>query len=225
MQARAAQERLGDGLVLPSPQRLLALLLVVIGHGLLIYLLATYGHSAPTEANDQFRSVRIYLTPIVEAEQEAPPKTDVTALTLRPKYPSKDSPAITLLVPQPVPSVNSAPPDWAREAHEAAQRMTQSTAPRRGFGKPPVDAVVTDKPPVGIFERESQHHAGDIEMIAPGVERRWYSENCFQEFGHLPELFPAPGLRTNPVRCMTGRRKADGALFEHLKPGYLKQKK
>jgi hypothetical protein len=213
----------GDHLSLLNPQRLLVLLLVVLGHGLLIYLLTLHSNASRTESTDEFRSVAIYLAPIVELEQGAPRKNSVVEATPTNRQKHKESTAIALPVPQAVPSADIAQPDWAMEAEEAAQRIANSVAPRRGFGKPSEDNVATDKPPVGIFERGSPHRAGDIEMIGPGIERRWLNENCFQEFGHLPELFPAPGLRVNTVRCLVGRA-ADGTLFEHLKPGYLKQK-
>jgi hypothetical protein len=221
----AAQSLFGDRLFFRNPQRLLALLLVVLGHSVLIYLIAMHGHSARTVVVDEVPSIPIYLTPLMEVEQEAPRKADVADHTTSKKPLRKESISITLPVKQPTQIAEISRQDWASEAQEAARRMANSVAPRRGFGKPPEEDVVIDKPPVGIFERGSAHRAGDIEMIGPGIERRWYSDRCFQEYGHLPDLFPAPGLRINPVRCTRGPRNADGTLFEHLTPEYLKQKK
>jgi hypothetical protein len=208
-----------------KPQRLLALLLVVFGHAVLIYLIASQSHALRPETVDEFTSVPIYLTPTVQPEREAPRKADVADQLRRKTLLRKESTAIALPVPESIPIADAALPDWSHEAEEAARRMANPVVQRRGFGKPPEDDVVADKPPVGVFERGPSRRMGDIEMIGPGIERRWYSANCFQEFGHLPDLFPAPGLRVNPVRCLVGPRDADGTLFEHLKPEYLKQQR
>jgi hypothetical protein len=131
------QPLFGDHLSLLNPQRLLVLLLVVLGHGLLIYLLTLHSGASRTESTDEFRSVALYLAPVVELKQEAPRKISVVKATSPNKPPRKENSAITLPVPQPAPSADMAQPDWAMEAEEAARRMANSVSPRKRFGKPP----------------------------------------------------------------------------------------
>jgi hypothetical protein len=80
-----------------------------------------------------------------------------------------------------------------------------------------------EKEPPSVFAKPA-HRAGEIQVLVPGIERRWLSERCYMEFGHPPELFAGRGPRVNPVRCNVGPDEVRGDLFDHLKPDYLKQR-
>ena len=111
-----------------------------------------------------------------------------------------------------------------REGSEVVRDRAQSGARFRQFGKAPADAAPEDKAPEGVFDRGPPHRAGDIEQVAPGIERRWLNPYCYREFGRRPELFTASPFRGNPVRCNLPA-EGDTDLFDHLKPKYLQPPK
>jgi hypothetical protein len=175
---------------------------------------------------DEFRSQPIYLMPLIE---EPPPvrRAEVPAPTIRPQPVLPESTAITLTEPQQVPAVENTPAprvDWAKEATTAIRNMAQSGSGPVAFGERPKDEAPAAKGPRGLFEKQSPREAGYTEELGPGITRRWLSEKCYMEFGHPPELFPGPGPKFIPVRCIVGSSEADGDLFDHLKPEYLKRK-
>ena len=197
---------------------------IFIGHAVLIYVL-TRTPSLERETADQFSSRPIYLTPFI-VEPVAARRSRV--LTPRREVRPTATESTALTIAEPVPSSETADTpspqvDWAQEATAAAREVTRPKSGPRQFGDRPEE----EPPPQGKYDRPllkpPAHRAGDIEMLGPGIERRWVSENCYMEFGHpLPELFPAPGPKVNPVRCRLG--SVDGHIFDHLKPEYLKQK-
>jgi hypothetical protein len=208
-----------------GPSRPFLLAGILVAHALLIYWMAMSRISLRPERSAEFRSQPIFLMPLIE---EPPPLrraiTPAPAPANRSQVVPTESTAITLVEPVPVAPAGNPPDfpiDWNLEAAKAIQKMEQSDSNAVLFGDLP-QAEQTTKAPHGVFEKRNPREAGYIEELAPGITRRWISEKCYQEFGHLPPLFAGQGPAVNPVRCiMEGDPYGD--LFDHLKPEYLKK--
>ncbi len=199
---------------------------ILAGHAVLIFVMATSRTPQRLESVAEVHSLPIYLTPLIE---EPPPIRRKVAPAPIIKAPSiaAESTAITTTEPQQVSAVDSPPMpqvDWGKEATKAIRNMAQSESGPATSADRPQDEAPSVKGPRGIFEKRSPREAGYIEELAPGITRRWLSEKCYQEFGHLPPLFADQRPAANPVRCIIGSSEPDGDLFDHLKPEYLKRK-
>lgn len=194
---------------------------------MLIYVMATSTTAVRLEIENGFHSLPIHLIPLIE-ERTPIRIAKAPAPNNKAESYSTESESIAIAEPQQVPAAEGTQPskiDWAKEAETAIQELSQSKPGSPTFGARPKEEPTSDKKPLGVFERKPAHRAaGIIEELGPGLERRWLSEKCYIEFGHLPELIPGSGPRVNPVRCMMGSSSVDGDLFDHLKPGYLKRK-
>lgn len=197
---------------------------VVAGHVVLIYLMARTTELARDNA-DGFSSLQIHIWPL--SEEPATPRISRVAPARKVEPRSAESVAITITEPQQAPDTpgTSIPQvDWAQEAAAVIQDMTRPKSGPRQFGDRQKEEPPPDDRYIHPLVKPPAHRAGDIEILGPGIERRWLGERCYMEFGHpLLELFPAPGPKVNPVRCMMGS-SVDGHIFDHLKPEYLKQK-
>ncbi|MEO8316668.1 MAG: hypothetical protein ABI645_17955 [Pseudomonadota bacterium] len=181
--------------------------------------------SPKRESAEEFSSLPIYLTPII-VQPETPRTLRASESVRRAQRRSAETTAIT--VAEPLPDTDLAIPlprvDWAQEVVTTVEAVTRSKREPRKFGALQKKESLPDEESARPLIQPPAHRAGEIEVLGPGIERRWLSENCFMEFGHpLLELFPAPGPKVNPVRCRMGSA-VDGHIFDHLKPEYLKQK-
>ncbi len=208
-----------------SQSRTLVWVGIIAGHAVLIYLMATSRTPHRLDRVEEFHSQPIYLLPFIEEPPQVP-RADVPAPAIRPRPVVAESTAITIAEPQQVPAVENAQApqvDWANAATTAIQNMARNATVPETFGERKQEEAPAKGPP-GIFEKQSPREAGYTEELAPGITRRWLSEKCYMEFGHLPELFPTPGPKFIPVRCIVGSAEVEGKLFDHLKPDYLKKK-
>lgn len=128
-----------------------------------------------------------------------------------------------VLEPQQIQGPEITQPDWDVEAEKNKQHSGRSTSGQRTFGKAEHDGD-PDGPPNASLETTSPRRAGYIEVLGPGFERHWLSSRCYREFGGPPSLLAASGFKAHPITCLTGSGSVDGALFDHLKPEYLRQK-
>lgn len=208
--------------------RRLVFIWILAAHAVLIYMMAMSRVAFRPERAGEFRSQPIYLMPLIEEPppQEASPvrREAMPARVIRSQPVPAESTAITLTQPQQVPVAENtgSPIDWDVEAVKALQKMERTDSNMVLFGDLPEEEPVA-KAPHGVFEKRNPREAGYTEELAPGITRRWISDVCYQEFGHLPPLFAGQGPAVNPVRCIQPGEPY-GDLFDHLKPEYLKRK-
>jgi hypothetical protein len=181
---------------------------ILAGHAVLIYVMATSSTEARLDAENEFHSLPIYLIPLIEEPTPIPiAKMSASIVNAQSYLTVTENTSIAIAEPRQVPAAEGTQPpkiDWAREAGTAIQEMSESKSGSLTFRDRPKEESSSDKKPLGVFERKPAHRAaGIIEELGPGLERRWLSERCYIEFGHLPELIPGRGPRVNPVRCMT----------------------
>ena len=196
----------------------------VLSHALLIWVMATRTTDLEPESADEFSSSPIYLQPLI-VEPVAPRRSQAMTLVRKSQPRHAESAAITAEQPEQAPAPSDTPEpqvDWANEATTIARKLADPESGPVQFGNRHKEAPPTDDRYIHPLIKPPVRRAGLIEMVGPGIERRWLSERCYIEFGRLPELFPAPGPRVNPVRCMIGP-SIDGHIFDHLKPKYLQQ--
>ena len=214
--------------------RVLIASLVLLGHVLAMYLLiagvsARLDHRVP-----EFATIAIRLMPIPAQERSArtevlEPESSVPAPTVPAELPEivlvnddLSGAAITVPTPQTEPAPRQRI-DWALQAAQAARRWAEPDSGPMKFG-PAQPGDEPDDPPRNIFESNSPRKAGYIEMIAPGVERRWINSRCYREFGTQGVQLPGALPNINPVTCLIGAGPVRDDLFDHLKPEYLKDK-
>jgi hypothetical protein len=207
--------------------RTLIFVAILASHAVLVYVMATSSTGMRPDIDNGFHSQPIYLIPFIE-ELPPIPKEKLPAPTIETQSYSTGSASIEFVAPQEAPDslgTQSRTIDWTKEAEIAIQEMSQSKPGSQNFRDRPEEDPPSGKKPLGVFERKPTHRAaGVIEKLGPGLERRWLSERCYIEFGHLPDLVRGTAPRVNPVRCIMGSSSVDGDLFDHLKPGYLKRK-
>jgi hypothetical protein len=134
--------------------------------------------------------------------------------------PALESTPIATLAPGATQDVEGARVDWNGLADESVPQWDLSTSGHREFGAMPKEEASSQEAPVEFFRKS---RAGEIEMIGPGLERRWISDRCYMEFGHPPDLFFSLAPKANMAYCLAPRLPRDD-LFDHLKPEYLKPK-
>lgn len=197
------------------------MLAILLGHAGVIALLLRRAMVAPAPEREVLTVYPIHLMPMVEPQPtsprlENPARRRATTLPVTPTIVVPAAEPQQGLVVEPV-----QPPDWGEEGSRAAERIVRGNPAPRQFGEARQKPEPLAEPP-SVFTKPA-HVAGEIQVLGPGVERRWVSEHCYVEYGHPPPLFPGAGPRVNPVRCNVGSREARGDLFDHLKPKYLKQ--
>ncbi|MET0280263.1 MAG: hypothetical protein ABW278_03945 [Steroidobacteraceae bacterium] len=200
--------------------RPVVVVVILLGHAALIAMMVKRAGVTPDPQGDDVLTLPIHLMPMTP-----PAKAIQRGESVQPqRAPSQPVPASVVAPPAPDSNhdavVTAPPPDWLGEGRRVAEELSRPRAAPRAFGPAPPKPV--DIEPPSVFNKPA-HHAGEIQVIGQGIERRWLSEHCYMEFGHLPPLFPVPGPRVNPVRCNAGSDEVRGDLFEHLRPKYLKQ--
>ncbi len=209
----------------PDPPRLVFLAVILAAHAVAIYFMMRRVHVPRIASKEQIIAIPIFLAPIVESAHVEPrrvPKRPARILRPKPQEPAainppappQESNAAAPPVTTPVPGKGISLPDWTKEAKEAAQRYVRE--------HPPADDAAPTKPPTSIFDKESPHHAGDVDILAPGVERLWMNSQCYREFGHMPTRQAGGEMNAVPITCL-GPSEPRGDLFEDLKPDYLKK--
>jgi hypothetical protein len=215
-----------------DPARALAGIVILLGHAMLLCFISRQAPVQRDAEGDDFSTAPIYVMPIAGSRQETPPPPrradNATALPVQQEGSGDDgevleAAATTAPASQPVNEGESARLDLLNAPAEVARLLEQSR--HLGFAEPPEDDVLRQKEPPGVFERGPPHRAGDIEIFERGFERRWVSSSCYQEYGVPRDPLARTIPRVNPVHCLSGSRAVDMDLFDHLKPGYLKQKR
>ena len=210
----------------PDPLRLLFLAVILLAHAVAIYFLSSGTNAPGIVRGDEFPALPIYITPMLEPQQQESRSPRAKLAPMK----REESPASTAIVtPVPPPEGPVAPaadsrPDWESAATEAAERLARSEAEgdRKYMEETRRDGLPSDKAPPGVFDRDS-HHAGDVQVLGPGIERRWISARCYREFGLPPGLLADSRFNVLPITCL-GPQPPDSDLFDHLKPGYLERK-
>lgn len=231
MGTSAARTGAGPRVCTRDPLRAATLVVILLGHAVLIFFMAQHTAIPRILAEDEFPSLPIHLMQIVEPEEQAPTRRSLQESGLAAPLPLHGDPVDEIGILESaefstpvVPSVAEVPGvriDWTGAVAEADQRIAQSR--RKGFGAAPQDPRLSGKKPLGVFERGPPHRAGDIELFEDGIERRWVNSRCYRDFGGPPDPLPRRNPGINLLHCLMGSREADGDLFDHLKPGYLKQ--
>jgi hypothetical protein len=233
MRTGAARAGAGPRVRAPDPVRAMIVAVIVLGHGALMFFMAQHVSVRQFPAGQKFSALPIHLIQIGEPDQVQPGRSrqesspvetssaqqsnpgDVNNLTESTEISSSGRESL-----EEVPGVRM---DWTGAAAEADQRISQSR--RKGFGEGSQDNQTSGRKTLGVFERGPPHRAGDIEMFEDGVERRWVNSRCYRDFGGPPDPLARRSPRVNLLNCLMGPREVEGDLFDHLKPGYLQQKK
>jgi hypothetical protein len=214
--------------------RVLILSLVLLGHTAAIYVLMA---GVPTRADDRvaaFPTIAIRLLPMPAPGPGTRPEVFETASSVPRATDPADLPEVILVNGDLAGTALSLPPpetepgpreriDWASQAAQAARQWAEPDSGPMQFG-PAIPGDEPKDPPRNIFESNSPRRAGYIEMIEPGVERRWISSRCYREFGAKGVQFPGALPTINPVTCLIGSGPVRDDLFDHLKPEYLKDR-
>jgi hypothetical protein len=218
-----------------EPPRLLFMAAILFGHGLIVYLLLDRtGMLRVAVASDELWS-RVYIAPIPDRRPPSPLSSALDnpagADTRQPTIKAPvfvPSPLVEKVPPttssDPVASDTAPPIDWAREAEDGARRSVQLGASGRLFSDSTRDETRTRREPEEVPKADPGRRAGVIEMVGPGIERRWISQKCYWEFGQPPPLFAGPGPKTNQVHCMVGSAEPNSHLFDEIRPRYLRKK-
>jgi hypothetical protein len=219
--------------VTPAQPRVAFVVAILVGHGLMIYLLLDRSGILRRETPDAELWSRVFISSIPTRAAQADSHKLTSATSAKQKPEIDNVPVDTAPLAQEVatpaqielPSSSSAPSiDWTHEATVAARRSVEQGSKGRDFGDSTRDDSVLRKK---IQEAPHVNHgrrAGVIEMVGPGVERRWVSERCYWEFGSPPPLFSGPGPTLNPLHCMIGPSDPNSHLFDEIKPRYLQDK-
>lgn len=216
-----------------EPPRFAFVAAILVGHGLLIYLLLDRSGIFRRETQDAELWNRVYIASIPSLTERAKSQEMATAASAT-RRPERDTAPIDLEplareevspVPDGLPPSDSAPSiDWKQEATGAARRSVELGTKAREFSDLTRDDSVLRKKIEEAPKVSRGHRAGDIEMVGPGIERRWVSEKCYWEFGTPPPLFAGQGPMTNPLHCMIGSVEPNSHLFDEIKPKYLREK-
>jgi hypothetical protein len=217
-----------------EPPRLLFMVAILLGHGLIVYLLLDRTGMLRAAATGEELWSRVYISPLSDRRAPSPPSTvpdnPAKADTRRSSrevkafVPGPIVEQVPLITPkEPAPSDTSPSIDWSREAEDAARRAVLLGANDRDFSDSTKDETRPRRKIEEAPKTERGHRAGDIEMVGPGIERRWVSENCFWEFGRPPPLFAGPLPRIHQVQCKLGPADPNSHLFDEIKPRYLKK--
>lgn len=212
--------------------RVFILSLVLLGHGAAIYVLMA---GVPTRSDNRvpsFPTIAIRLMPMPAPGPGTRPEVFDTASRAPRAIDPADLPEVVLVNDDlagtaiSLPSLETEPGpreriDWASQAAQTARRWSEPDSGPMKFGPANPGDEPTD-PSRNIFESNSPRKAGYIEMIEPGVERRWINSRCYREFGRKGVQLPGALPNINPVTCLIGSGPVRDDLFDHLKPEYLK---
>jgi hypothetical protein len=204
----------------------------VLGHAVLILYLAGRGTVSRGVPQAEISVLPILLMPITLPERE-PAQAPRLAGPVRGQLPRLGDNVVIATPPSALESTPIATPapgttqdgegarvDWIGLAEESVPQWDLSTPEHREFGAIPKEETSSQEKPVEFFRKSRK---GEIQMIGPGIERRWTSDRCYIEFGHPPDLFFSLAPKVNMTICLAPRLPRDD-LFDHLKPEYLKPK-
>jgi hypothetical protein len=208
------------------------LLVVVLGHAVLILYLAGRGSASRGVPEAEITVSPILLLPTTQPDRESaqalrpaapvrgqlPARRDNAVIAAPP--PALESAPIATPAPGTTQDAHGAPVDWIGLAQESVPQWGLSTPKHLEFGAIPKEETASQEEPVEFFRKSRE---GEIQMIAPGIERRWTSDRCYVEFGHPPDLFFSLAPKVIMSQCLGPRLTRDD-LFDHLKPEYLKPK-
>lgn len=116
--------------------------------------------------------------------------------------------------------------DWRREGEESARNSLwpeEAKAKPRTFSRKPGPEHEPPAEP-NLFSTEgSNPPPGTTERLDDGTLRQWISRNCYYESSRLDPMNDGStsNIRLQTPICKPAASKADGKIFEHLKPGYL----
>lgn len=111
--------------------------------------------------------------------------------------------------------------DWVAESGRIARQLAEATSGSRAFGDGAEEERLPDAAAPNFFESKSPRKAGYVEMLGPGVERRWISSRCYREFGKPRDRIAGTRADLNSTQCLVGPGPVRDDLFDHLKPDYL----
>ncbi|HWL62770.1 MAG TPA: hypothetical protein VNQ32_08225 [Steroidobacteraceae bacterium] len=212
--------------------RVLILTAILGGHASAIYLLMTGVVAQRDNPRPEFLSYSIRLTPMLIPEIKVQPEGSDLESELR----ESSQPAeLAIVLPEEdqvstavsLPTLDDEPEpwkriDWASQAEQSTRAWSEPDSGPMKFGSTDEDEEPSDDPPRNIFEGNSPRRAGIVEMIEPGVERRWINSRCYREFGRKRDQVAGTRPDLNPVSCLIGSGPVRDDLFDHLKPDYLK---
>lgn len=205
-----------------KPPRTIFVAAILFGHGLIVLLLLGRAQERRVIPESDIGTLPIYITPMTPRTTRNQTHKVATTRSAPRDAETSINPPITPTPPAPgVPTPPNPPIDWASEAQQAARRAAQPDERAQFIRR---DESILRPGPAQPARGDRPHRAGDIEMVGPGIERRWISENCYWEFGRPPPLFTGPLPRLHQVHCKPGALEPAGDLFDEIKPGYLKEK-
>lgn len=219
-----------------DPPRTLFLAVILLGHTAAIYLLSIRFERPQQRQNAEFASLPIRLMPLPEVPRTtAPRRGGVEQLVIGPTRPLDDplddvphqpterSETITLPSPEAESQAARDPISWIGQMQAGTGGWGEPDPGTMEFGLEAHQPDPEEPPSLNIFRSNSPRRAGYVEMLEPGVERRWVSSRCYREFGKPSLVIPGTRPDLNPLTCLTGKGPVRDDLFDHLKPDYLKQ--
>ncbi len=199
---------------------------VLTGHAVAIYLLAVSGDVQVYPRSVKLLTFPIRLAPNFPVESPPLPQGEMTRHVPEPAPRLADEaplPSVisTSSLPEPDPTPGEGV-DWAGQAEKRSRNWVEPESAPLKFGSSGQSEDPTQELGRNIFESRSPRRAGFVEMIEPGVERRWLSSRCYREFGKRRDSVADTRPDLNPVTCLMGSGPPRDDLFDHLKPDYLK---
>lgn len=217
-----------------EPPRLLFITIILLGHAAAIQFLSVRIEVLRSEdtSGQLALPIRILLAPPPEANRPSAEQVNRIApanaarrnveraqVELEERQPST---AITLPAPMLEPE-SQVRPDWAAQAGQIARQLAGQGFGPHSFGQGGEEDELREPAAPNFFELDSPRKAGYIEMLGPGIERRWISSRCYRDFGRPPDRIAGTRPDLNPINCMVGPGAVRDDLFDHLKPDYLEE--
>lgn len=217
------------------PPRALILAAILVGHAGVIYLMSLRTEGPEEMPKMEILTIPIHLMPLAANQGPPPPEGDAAPSAPRTRrlpqnVPEEVSPArtqqsVAITLPPPDTALQAGPEiDWAAQADRMNSDWADSGPPLKASGRVNEDDEPAGSSVRGIFERNSPRQAGYVEMLAPGVERRWSNSRCYRDFGVPADRIAGTRSDLNPLNCITGPSAVRDDLFDHLKPDYLQDR-
>jgi hypothetical protein len=123
------------------------------------------------------------------------------------------------------PASNAKPVDWRAAGSDAVARTMERSSRAKSQRPLRSDPVTIERPSTssegGLFTAPLYRN-GDVQRFDDAELNTWINSECFATNRHDGPL-PGPANQVNVVcKGNVGKRKADGTLFEHLVPSYLR---
>lgn len=199
--------------------RLLFIVIILLGHAAALHFFSIRiaDSRSVRRAQPMALPIRLVLTPLPQKSAQ-PARVSTREVPRDVATPVQMSADIRL--EQPV----ADRPDWGVEAGRIARQLAETGSGPKVFGQAG-EADEPGEPAVpNFFESESPRKAGYVEMLGPGLERRWINSRCYREFGRPPDRIAGTRPDLNPIQCMVGPGSPRSDLFDHLKPDNLKDR-